>query len=461
VVVSGLLSDNPNEEVREFAYKVFHHNHQPTEQLLSNLFATRHQLAQLLGYRSYSERTLTSMTVSNPNDVIDFLQVLSKQLKPHAEAELKQLEMMKEADRIKQRCLSSFIRAWDVPLYCARMRSQSCSVDLSHFSSFLSLGHCMSGLDHLFRSLYGVALVPTPTCPGETWCDDVIKLTVQDAKSGDVIGAIYCDFFARANKAQQDCHFTIRGGRRLRDGSYQTPMVVLMLNLQKPLSNQPPLLSTVTMGNLFHEMGHAMHSMLASTRYQHVTGTRCATDFAEVPSILMEYFANDPRVLTSFARHYQTGETLNEEMLKSLKQSNRIASAFETQTQVYYSIMDQTFHTGYDGTETTDKVLQKIEQQHALVPAVEHGSWHHRFGHFAAYGAKYHAYLVSKAVASRIWTRCFQNNPFDREMGERYKREMLRHGGGKHPILMYETMLEEKFDLQNLAHTLIDDLTDF
>ena len=113
------------------------------------------------------------------------------------------------------------------------------------------------------------------------------------------------------------------------------PIVVLHLNYAAPSHDKPTLLTFEMMENLFHEFGHAMHSMFAKTRYQHVSGTRCSTDFAEVPSQLMEYYCRDPRVLKLFAKHYATHEVIDDKILNKLCESKKMFAASDLQTQVY------------------------------------------------------------------------------------------------------------------------------
>ncbi len=149
------------------------------------------------------------------------------------------------------------------------------------------------------------------------------------------------------------------------------PVVCLVCNFPSPSRNTPSLLSIGMVENLFHEMGHAMHSMLARTRYQHVTGTRCSTDFAEVPSVLMESFAMDPRVLKTFAKHYRTGETLSDDFIDKLHASKAMFSALETTTQAFYALVDQVYHGKHPLGKSTTDVLAELQKDYFPLPYVE------------------------------------------------------------------------------------------
>jgi intermediate peptidase len=301
----------------------------------------------------------------------------------------------------------------------------------------------------------------TDVPPGETWHSDVIKLKVKDKKSKEVLGFIYCDFFERPGKPHQDCHFTIQGGCELPDGSYQSPVVVLMLSLSKPSFASPSLLTPHQVDNLYHEMGHAMHSMLARTPYQHITGTRCSTDLAEVPSILMEYFASDPRVLSQFAKHYVTNQPIPKDLLETWVDSKRVFNASDTQLQVFYAILDQMYHGERPlmGKSNTTQVLEEIQNQFYGLSYVEKTSWQLRFGHLVGYGAKYYSYLVSRAVAHSIWHKLFVKDPLLPSAGSTYREQVLSWGGGKPPREIVENVLQREVTPSYLADSVIRDLS--
>ena len=250
------------------------------------------------------------------------------------------------------------------------MKNKCLQISSSEFTPYFSLGGCMEGFNNLMQRLFGIRLENTEIGGGELWAENVYKLSVIDENTG-LLGHIYCDFFERSGKPNQDCHFTIQGGKILEDGSYQNPIVVVMLNLSLPRWSAPTLLTPSMVDNLFHELGHAMHSMVARTEYQHVTGTRCSTDFAEVPSVLMEYFASDPRVLKTFAKHFQTQEPMPDEMLERLCASKHLFSASETQLQVFYSALDQVYH-GEPGKQqaNTTETLKLVQEQYYGLPYV-------------------------------------------------------------------------------------------
>lgn len=453
VIVSGLYADSPNEMAREVAYKIYLHPDKHQDYLLTEMLQSRYKLATICDFATYAHRALKSSIVEEPGVVSEFLNTLSEKLRPKAEADFKQMAYMKTMENPQAAPLAP----WDVPYLTNKAKKDWLQAESSEFSPYFSLGGCMEGLNYIFTSLYGIRLEHDRVEHGELWSPDVYKVSVIHEKEG-LLGHIYCDFYERANKPNQDCHFTIRGGKRLSDGSYQNPVVVLMLNLPTPRWSGPSLLTPSMVDNLFHEMGHAMHSMLARTEYQHVTGTRCSTDFAEVPSVLMEYFASDPRVVRCFAKHFMTKEPMPEEMLNRLCASKRVFSASEMQVQVFYSALDQVYHGKFPLEGTTTEVLAQMQKKYYGIPYVPNTAWQLRFSHLVGYGAKYYSYLLSRAVASWIWQSCFQDNPLSRVQGEKYRRHCLAHGGGKPARALVADFLEREVTPDNLASALIQDL---
>lgn len=210
------------------------------------------------------------------------------------------------------------------------------------------------------------------------------------------------------------------------------------------------------MENLFHEMGHAMHTMLAKTRYQHVAGTRCSTDFAEVPSQLMEFYCREPKILKLFAKHYETGETLNDDIIYKLCESKNIFAASDMQLQILHSKLDQVFHGTYPLSDTSIKLVEEFTKNYYNLPYAENTYWHLRFSHFVGYGAKYYSYLVSKAIATKIWSECFSSDPLSSSMGEKYRFKLLAYGGERKPQELINSLIGFDVNNQSLVNSLVN-----
>lgn len=454
VLVSGLYTDSSSALAREAAYRLFLYPEQHQEELLKDLLLCRHSLAKTCGFDTYAQRALKSSTAETPETVTAFLNELAENLQARSNEDFEIMHQIK----VKDSGLNTPLAAWDTPYFTAKVKRQWLNISPSEFTPYFSLGGCMEGLNNLTQSLYGITLENTHLDPGECWNNDIYKLAVTHETEG-LLGYIYCDFFERQGKPNQDCHFTIQGGKRLANGEYQMPIVVVMLNLNHPRWSGPTFLTPSMVDNLFHEMGHAMHSMLARTEYQHVTGTRCSTDFAEVPSVLMEYFAGDPRVLRTFAKHFQTKEPMPDDMLQRLCASKNIFCASETQLQVFYSALDQVYHGDpkFHGSTTTE-TLKNVQEKYYALPYVENTAWQLRFSHLVGYGAKYYSYLISRAIASWIWQTYFEKNPFSRTEGEKYRRECLAFGGGIPSRQLVANFLKRDVTPRNLCQSLVTEI---
>lgn len=428
IIISGLFIDSANPKTREMTYRFFLAPDPDQNSVLNRLLQSRYDLARICGFSSYSDRVLRGGAIDNPPHVMEFLDTTSTNIKDFTKFDFDVMRKMKNAESEN----GGDLAPWDVPYFALKAKRALFNVSQKEYAPYFSLGACMEGLNILFQNLFGISLINVMVTSGEVWNEDIYKLAVVHESEG-TLGHIYCDFYERPGKQNQDCHFTIRGGRQLNENEYQTPIVVLMLNLPLPQYGIPSLLTPQMVDNLFHEMGHAMHSMLARTKYQHVTGTRCSTDFAEVPSVLMEYFASDPRILGLFARHYSTKEPLPDELMEKLCASKKVFTASDTQLQIFYAALDQVFHGKFPLPKSTTDILKEVQEKYYGLTHVPNTGWHLRFSHLVGYGAKYYSYLVSRSVAHWIWQRYFQTDPLSRDQGDRYRRECLAHGGGKNP----------------------------
>ena len=470
------------EGVRKEIYKASRTADGPSIARLDALVRKRAELARLSKFESYAQMTLKGKMADTPRSVEGFLNALCEDNHPAAKKVHSELERAKHAN---SRALSPTLESWDKDYYMSqilsKVRSKTRTPDF--LSSYFSLGRVMQGLSRLFSRLYGIRFVPHETSPGETWNTDVRRIDVISETDGHV-AVLYCDLFSRVGKSPNPAHFTLRCSRLIRDeelqeaneinnrlfssaeeaandgmsfsrtekGVMQLPTIALICDFETtPGSSQPALLSFREMQTLFHEMGHAIHSILGRTAFQNVSGTRCVTDFAELPSVLMEHFAADPSVLSLFATHYETDSPLPYAMVADKLAIDQRFEAADLENQIILSMVDQQYHSGLllsqpslDLTSlfhTTQTTMGKLPADPADT------CWQGFFGHLFGYGATYYSYLFDRVLARRIWREVFDDGNGDgslkRENGERMMQGVLMHGGARDPWKCLSDVLKD------------------
>lgn len=462
-------------DVRREVYVANRTASKPNITRLESMLKKRAELAKLSGYDTFGHMALSDKMARTPEDVNQFLGALVEDNHIQVNHELQELLEFKKSDARNDN-FPGRLNAWDRDYYTQRLlaslRTRIRTPDF--LSSYFSLGTVIQGLSRLFTRLYGIRLVPHESLPGETWNSDVRRLDVIDENEGH-IAVVYCDLFSRPGKNPNPAHFTLRCSRLISgeeiaeaaetshpfasdidaatDGMasavnpadksgksvYQLPTIALICDFdtagQSPHSARPTLLTFREVQTLFHEMGHAIHSICGRTRLQNVSGTRCATDFAELPSVLMEHFASAPEVLSLFARHFETDSPLPQQLVADRVALDRRMSGAETEAQILLAMLDQAYHSraptepGFDSTET----YHEIYNRHSTTPEPAGTAWQGFFGHLYGYGATYYSYLFDRAIAGKVWKDVFQEGrrSVDREAGARYREEVLRWGGGR------------------------------
>ncbi|KAI0068138.1 mitochondrial intermediate peptidase [Artomyces pyxidatus] len=459
-----IMRSAPDEEARRKVYMAANSSSPEQIDILEALLRARGKLARLVGSDSFAHMALGDKMAKSPENVQQFLNTLLDYTHPHARRALRALSLRKQTHLDA----GSFpiIQAWDRDYYCPP-EPPAPPIPLPP----LTLGTVFKALSRLFQHIYGISLRAVDVTPGEVWHGDVRKLEVVDEQDG-LLGWIYTDLFARRHKSSGAAHYTVRCSRRtddddetrdlfpegeaqqsiavsrnfeagnryrMPDGVFQLPIVVLLTEFSRPpsLTRGPAVLEWHEVLTLFHEMGHAMHSMIGRTEYQNVSGTRCATDFVELPSILMEHFLTSPSVLSLFGSdsmsiHPKIGNH-HEDPCRNI----------DTYGQILLAALDQTYHSpaAMEPSFNSTTALSQLHASRGLVPYVEGTSWQTQFGHLFGYGATYYSYLFDRAIASRVWRILFARHPLNRSAGERYKREILRHGGGEDPWGMLGSLL--------------------
>lgn len=467
-----ILSKCPVESVRRKVWIALHNSPKDQIDTLNAFVKYRAILAKMLGYKSFAHYQLEHKMAKNPENVMTLLANLQHGLLNRDVGvcqEVRKLHGFKDSNSASMSDLDVLddVKPWDREFLLAQLQAKMYHDEeaLNNISEYFSVGTIVSGLCKLFKSIYNVSLIPEATLKGETWdASQVRKLNVFDLSTNKKLGYLYLDFWS---PKVLPSHFTIVCLRKLNTDiaseskdemkslvqldekeQYQLPVISLVCNFLKPSDSgigrfagvekeKPTLLTLDQVDTIFHEMGHAMHSMIGRTDLHNLSGTRCLTDFVELPSVLMESFSRDPRVLCKIATHYETKEPLPEALLAKHQAHRVLLDGCETFMQSKMAMLDQALHNediinqGMQGFDST--VVYHSLESSLKVFADRWSTWHGKFPHLFSYGAVYYSYLLDRAIAEKVWSGLFKDDPWSREAGQRYRDCILKWGGTRDP----------------------------
>jgi len=386
----------------------------------------------LLGYPTHADFVLEQNMAKTPARVIAFLDELLGAAMPMAAKEASNLQKMIDAkgDNIS-------LEPWDWWFYAEMLRKEKYDLDEEEMRPYFELGHVRDGVFALSNKLFGIQFIRKDGLP--KYHADVEVYEVIDADSSH-LGILYMDFYPRDSKRGGAWMDSFRKQSRM-DGVEISPVITTNFNFTAPSGDKPALLNWDEVSTLFHEMGHALHGLLANSTYNSLSGTAVPRDFVELPSQIMENWAPEPEVLALYAKHYKTGEVIPETLVKKMQNSSTFNQGFAMAEFLSAARLDMDWHTI---TDTIERESNSFEQQSltrmGLIPQIVVRYRSPYFSHIfsGGYSAGYYSYIWSEVLDSDAFEAFKEkNNVFEKETATSFRKNILEKGGTEDPMKLY------------------------
>jgi thimet oligopeptidase len=408
--------------------------------ILQKILETRDQIARQLGYANWADYQIEPKMAKTAATARDFLEKLKTGLQPKFEAELKEFQALKAKETGDP---NAKIEIWDWRYYNNQYKKEKFTVDADKLKVYFPYEKVLAGMFRIYEQIFGLKI--EPLVPPAKWVDDLQLYGVSDAQTGQPLGLFYLDMFPREGKYNHFAQFGIVEGKLLANGQYQRPTVALICNFPPPSKDQPSLLPHRDVETLFHEFGHAMHSILTQAKYGRFSGTSVPRDFVEAPSQMLENWVWDKKVLDSFAAHYQDpSDKIPQEILTRLKEAKLATEGTFYRRQLSFALMDLALHTavragaGTDCVKLSNRVLSEV-----FLPWPDETAFVAYFGHLTGYDAGYYGYAWADAIAADLAT-VFEQSPrgyFDEQAGRRLRDEIYAPGDSRDVNVSIEKFL--------------------
>ena len=392
----------------------------------------RLRLAKLLGSKNYASHSLQRTMAENPENVYKLLDQLREAYKPALAAEM--AELTDFASKMEGKPVK--IEPWNYSYYSNKLKNDKYSYDEEQLRPYFELDNVINGVFGLATKLYGLTFTPNDKI--EVYHKDVKAFDVNDDK-GNFIGVIYTDFFPRETKRPGAWMTGFKDQEINAQGVNERPHVSIVMNFTKPTADQPSLLTPYEVETFLHEFGHALHGLLTQCHYSSLSGTAVYRDFVELPSQFNENYLTEKEFLDSFARHYQTGEPLPQNLIDKIIKSSQFGAAYACMRQLGFGYLDMGWHTITDSVADPVDFEKKAMESVAIFEPVEGTMTGTTFSHIfsGGYAAGYYSYKWAEVLDADAFAKFKENGIFDRATADSFRRNILEKGGTEHPAKIY------------------------
>ena len=405
----------------------------------------RHQRAQLLGYASHGAYVLEERMATDVSTVNNFLNDILHKARPAA---LKQYQEL--SDYAREHAGIAQLMPWDLFYIVEKVRQAKFSLDQQQLRPFFPLEQVVAGVFQVANQLYGINFELDSTIP--KYHGEVVTYQVREA-NGSLIGILYLDFFPRPGKRSGAWMTSFRNHHRFAGAAF-CPQISIVCNFTRPLATQPSLLTFEEVTTLFHEFGHALHGLLSECTYPSLSGTNVYWDFVELPSQILENWCFEPQCLDLFARHYQSGEKIPDELIAKIKASANFNEGYNTLRQLSLALIDMGWHgerslSPIDSIEEFEKELTKEAR---LLPVVPGTNISTSFSHIfqGGYSAGYYSYKWAEVLEADAFELFAEKGIFSPQVGSDFRKFILAKGGSVHPLELYQQFRGKLPDVEPL-----------
>ncbi len=393
----------------------------------------RLQIAQLLGFPTFADYVLKNRMAENKENVFQLLNELLEAYAPAAKKEVERItKLAKETEGADFELMP-----WDWAFYSNKLKEKEYDLNDELLRPYFELSQVKKGVFGLASRLYGISFMENKNIP--VYHPDVKAYDVFD-KDGSYLAVLYTDFHPRKGK-HAGAWMTNYKEQWIDQDTNSRPHVSVTMNFTKPQDDKPALLTLGEVETFLHEFGHSLHGMFANTTYASLSGTNVYWDFVELPSQFMENYVTEKEFLNTFARHYETGETIPDDLIERIKSAANFNIAYACLRQLSFGFLDMAWYTRTTPFEgDVERYEKEAWHETQLLPAVEGTCMSVQFSHIMSggYAAGYYSYKWAEVLDADAFSLFQETGIFNTETAASFRENILSKGGTEPPMQLYK-----------------------